>query len=996
MAMQPILKQRLARRYQKLKLLNALWDTTFTLLLTMLVSSMAVLINISVISQNTPQALYALGLFLPLNYVMMAIHEGLRIPTLRYSSQHHNNAYNVLGSRLALIFCAMVVLMALLVGCVWLFQSSIAALFHIAEEHQQDIMSFILPMLLAGIPIGCATLILSILFSCGLNRSASMLGISGTALNLAVTWLAATYWHQGLQSLIWGALIGSSYLAFSGGTLLYSHGIRLSLTNVRREAVLVLNDIAIIGSPVAGSFLLLFGFLFSFNYLVSFYGANEIAGFGIAFRIQSFVILPAIALGTAMAIHANNAIADQNFYRIRHIFFTGIGLAVALYLLISVLVFLLQEHLVALFTLDETVIVPALRYLNCIAPSYLSLGVVLVLMTTREQTGQGQRVLLVNIVFYAMEIGIAALLGLNYIDATRLYLVMAIMNWVSALYVVYELNKHLAPIPAYLAGNTTLNRDEGSSYLLINQELYMMNSLSELIRDASTNYPTRTALIFKDRHYSYHDIWMRVCAIAAGMRQNGLQPSERIVICLGNHPDSIAVFWAAQKLGACPSLVPIDTSVNKLAYILNNSGAKQLFTSPAISSALMKFGLQQVPKLSSVIVAGETSRPKNGISLEDFIADPLTEINIPLAAISVDLASIIYTSGSTGEPKGVMLSHQNMLAATDSLVTYLGYRQDDVIIAVLPVAFDYGLYQLILSCYVGATVVLEPDDALPTQILRHIQQYGCTVLPGLSSLYSLLDTYASRGKFDLSHVRLVSNTGMALRKQHINTIKRLFPQADIFSMYGLTECKRCTWLPPADLERKPDSVGIAIPNTQILVVNDQNQPCVPGEVGQLVIRGATVMQGYWRNPEATAKKIGRHPLYGDRCLYSGDYGWLDDEGYFYFAGRMDEVAKIRGRKVIFSEVEKALFRHEAVIEAAVIAHNDEQDPEDRIVAFVATSSPCLLAEAELRQFCLTQLEQYQVPHIFVQLSRLPKNANGKYDKHKLLSDFKNTTRRLPS
>ncbi|TNL05634.1 aminopeptidase [Kosakonia cowanii] len=524
----------------------------------------------------------------------------------------------------------------------------------------------------------------------------------------------------------------------------------------------------------------------------------------------------------------------------------------------------------------------------------------------------------------------------------------------------------------------------------------MKHSLAELIRDADINYPDRTALIFKDHHYSYHDIWMRVCAIAAGMRQRGLQPGDRVVICLGNHPDSLAAFWAAQKLGACPSLVAIDTAVNKLAYILNNSGARQLLTSPAISGALMAFGLQQIPELNTVIVAGDLSRTEKGISLEEFIADPLAEAKIPLQAISVDLASIIYTSGSTGAPKGVMLSHQNMLAATDSLATYLGYRQDDVIIAVLPVAFDYGLYQLILSCYIGATVVLEPDGVLPTLVLRHIQQYGCTVMPGLSSLYSLLDTYASRGKFDLSRVRLVSNTGMALRKQHIHMVKRLFPQADIFSMYGLTECKRCTWLPPADLERKPDSVGIAIPNTQILVVNDQNQPCTPGEVGQLVIRGATVMQGYWRNPEATAKKIGIHPLYGDRCLYSGDYGWLDDEGYFYFAGRMDEVAKIRGRKVIFSEVEKALFRHEAVIEAAVIVHNDEQDPEDRIVAFVATSSPAALTEAELRQFCLTQLVQYQVPHVFVLLPRLPKNANGKFDKHKLRSDFKDAARRLPA
>ncbi|WP_244590660.1 MATE family efflux transporter [Xenorhabdus mauleonii] len=409
----------------------------------MLVSSIAVLINIGVISQNAPQTLYALGLFLPLNYIMIAIHEGLRIPALRYSSQHYTDARNVIGTRLVLLFSAMVVLMVLLVGSVWLFQPGIAGLFHIATERQHDVMSFILPMLLVGIPIGCATLILSTLFGSGVNRFASLLGISGTGLNLAATWLAAMHWHQGLQSLIWGAMIGSSYLTLSGGALLYSRGIRFSLIGARREAIQVLNDIAFIGVPVAGSFLLLFGFLFSFSYLVSFYGASEIAGFGIAFRIQSFVILPAIALGTAMAIHTNNAIAGQNFSLIRQILFIGVGLSAALYLVISVVVFLLQERMVILFTRDENVIIPALRYLNCVSPSYLSLGVMLVLMTAQEQTGQGLRILLINTVFYALEIGVAALLGLNHEDATRLYLVIAVMNWLSALYVVYELNKRL-------------------------------------------------------------------------------------------------------------------------------------------------------------------------------------------------------------------------------------------------------------------------------------------------------------------------------------------------------------------------------------------------------------------------------------------------------------------------------------------------------------------------------------------------------------------------
>ncbi|AWK40703.1 AMP-binding protein [Photorhabdus laumondii subsp. laumondii] len=512
----------------------------------------------------------------------------------------------------------------------------------------------------------------------------------------------------------------------------------------------------------------------------------------------------------------------------------------------------------------------------------------------------------------------------------------------------------------------------------------MNYNLVEIIRDAEMAYPQKTALIFNNQNYTYKDIWRQICAIAAGMRLNGLQQGDKVVICLGNHINSIAIFFAAQKLGACPSIIAFDTPEEKIKFILNNSGASFFFTSSIIAATLLKYDYFYFSNINLIIDKVENIYAENNlINFDDFISDPISEANIPLQAISVDLASIIYTSGSTGEPKGVMLSHQNMMAATRSLVNYLEYHHDDTVMAVLPIAFDYGLYQIILAFFVGGTVVLESNNTPPPVVLRHIQQYRCTIMPGLSSLYSLLDIYASKGSFDLSSIRLVSNTGMALRKQHVSMIKRLFPTAKIFSMYGLTECKRCTYLPPDDLDRKPDSVGIAIPNTQIMVVDDNNQPCTAGEIGQLLIRGETVMQGYWRNSEATEKRIGIHPIYGDRCLYSGDYGWLDEEGYFYFVGRMDEVAKIRGRKVIFSEIEKVLFGHDSIIEAAVIVHSGEESSEDSIIAFVATQTQEKLLESDLKHFCSNLLELHQIPSVFIQLSRLPKNANGKFDKHQL-------------
>ncbi|CAE13056.1 MATE family efflux transporter [Photorhabdus sp. S12-55] len=441
MTMQSIFQRRHFQRYQWLKLLSDLWNTSITLWGTMVVSAVAVLINISIISHNSPNMLYVIGLFLPLNYMMMSIHEGLRVPALRYSSHLRSANFSLLGQRLLLLFLAMLALMAILIFNVWYFQSGISYLFHIESSQQDEVMNFIIPMLFIGIMIGFATLILSTLFGLGFNRCGSLLGISGTVLNIGATYLTEIYWHKGLQSLIWGAIFGSSYLISVGSILLYRQGVVISWLGMRDQVIQVIKDISTMALPVMGSFSLVFIFLFSFNYLVSFYDAHEIAGFSIAFRIQSFIILPAIALGTAMAIHYNNSLSKRNFVRANQVFLIGLSLTGVIYIFISVAVFFLKVWLVKFFTLDELIAEAALRYLNCVSPSYFSLGIVLGLMTALEQIGQGLRVLLINITLYSLEIGIAALLGLKQEDATRLYLTIAIFNWISALYIFSIFNK---------------------------------------------------------------------------------------------------------------------------------------------------------------------------------------------------------------------------------------------------------------------------------------------------------------------------------------------------------------------------------------------------------------------------------------------------------------------------------------------------------------------------------------------------------------------------
>lgn len=326
-----------------------------------------------------------------------------------------------------------------------------------------------------------------------------------------------------------------------------------------------------------------------------------------------------------------------------------------------------------------------------------------------------------------------------------------------------------------------------------------------------------------------------------------------------------------------------------------------------------------------------------------------------------------------------MLSHRNMLTAAASICQYLELRDDDVILCLLPLAFDYGLYQMIMSVRQGARLVLERSVTLPAEVMKRVAAERVTVFPGVPTIFAMLAQLRDPSLWDRSSVRMVTNTAAALPVRHMDTLRRLFPEARIFSMYGLTECKRCTYLPPEDLARKPDSVGIAIPNTELWLVDDQDNRLGPGRVGQLVIRGATVMQGYWGKPEETARTLRPGPLPGERVLYTGDLCRLDEDGYLYFVGRMDDIIKSRGEKVAPAEVEAALLATPGVKEAAVIGVPDPVLGQ-AVKAFVVPDDGADLDEAGLRRACQQRLEGFMVPQRIVLVPSLPRTDSGKVRK----------------
>ncbi|MBN8921274.1 MAG: AMP-binding protein, partial [Rhizobiales bacterium] len=283
---------------------------------------------------------------------------------------------------------------------------------------------------------------------------------------------------------------------------------------------------------------------------------------------------------------------------------------------------------------------------------------------------------------------------------------------------------------------------------------------------------------------------------------------------------------------------------------------------------------------------------------------------------------LVYTSGSTGFPKGVMMTHQNVVAAATSITTYLENSEDDIILNVLPVSFDYGLYQVLMAMKVGATLVLEKSFAFPQVIFERMRAERVTGFPLVPTMAALILQMKEVRADSFPDLRYITNTAAALPPAHIQRLQELFPGARLYSMYGLTECKRCTYLPPEELRRRPASVGIAIPGTEAYVVDDAGERAKPGETGELVIRGAHVMKGYWENAEATDKALKAGPFPWEKVLHTGDLFRTDEDGFLYFVGRKDDIIKTRGEKVSPKEVENVLYSLPGISEAAVIGVPD--------------------------------------------------------------------------
>jgi acyl-CoA synthetase (AMP-forming)/AMP-acid ligase II len=315
-------------------------------------------------------------------------------------------------------------------------------------------------------------------------------------------------------------------------------------------------------------------------------------------------------------------------------------------------------------------------------------------------------------------------------------------------------------------------------------------------------------------------------------------------------------------------------------------------------------------------------------------------------------------------------------------MTYIENTPDDIILNVLPISFDYGLYQVLMAIKAGATLILEKSFAFPQAIFNRLTEEKATGFPLVPTMAALILQMKDLQPGAFPHLRYLTNTAAALPPAHILRLQELFPGTRIYSMYGLTECKRCTYLPPSELAKRTSSVGIAIPGTEAYVVDDNGTRVAPGETGELVIRGAHVMKGYWENPEATDKALKPGPFPWEKVLHTGDLFRTDEDGFLYFVGRKDDIIKTRGEKVSPKEVENVLYALPGIREAAVVG---SPDPilGHAIKAVVALAPGTELTEQNIIRHCAKHLEDFMVPKIVEFRDELPKTESGKISRRQV-------------
>jgi len=509
--------------------------------------------------------------------------------------------------------------------------------------------------------------------------------------------------------------------------------------------------------------------------------------------------------------------------------------------------------------------------------------------------------------------------------------------------------------------------------------------IHHMLRSSAQRLPNKEAMVHGKERLNYSEVARRTAGLARGLREAGLQRGDRIGIYLeASVPQVVSIFGISEAGGV---YVPINAQLfaEQVAHIAKDCGMKGLITT-ASKLAALEGTLKEIPSLEFLVVVDEGTTPVVKLPVHHYEALCALPPDSAFREISIskDLAAILYTSGSTGKPKGVMLSHANVMAGSSIVSTYLGITESERILAVLPFSFDAGMNQLMTAFQQGGTIVLI-NFVFAREIVQALLKEGITGLAGVPTLWSLLSQPNSTlQKQPLPDLRYITNTGGAMPQSVLKVLRETLTTTKIVLMYGLTEAFRSTYLPPEELDRRPTSMGKAIPDCEIIVVNEHGRLCKPGEIGELVHRGPTVSLGYWNRPDDTNRVLRPNPLLppelGDceRVCYSGDLVKMDEDGFLFFVGRRDTMIKSSGYRISPTEVEEALTSSGKLRYAAVIGIPDEVLGQT-IKAFVVARDGERLDTDALIEHCGSRLPRYMLPKTVEVLSEMPKTSSGKVD-----------------
>jgi acyl-CoA synthetase (AMP-forming)/AMP-acid ligase II len=491
--------------------------------------------------------------------------------------------------------------------------------------------------------------------------------------------------------------------------------------------------------------------------------------------------------------------------------------------------------------------------------------------------------------------------------------------------------------------------------------------LHDLLDAAAEAWPDRPAVSTTDATLSFSELAAASRRIAVRYGQAGVRPGDRVLLASRQGLLTAAALWGASRVGAVFVVAHEQVRGAAMQHLLDDSEPALLLTDdPQSAAAASAGGVRTLGSDElSAVASGERNLPVPAGDRD----------GAPHRSLTVDPACMIYTSGSTAAPKAVVSTHAAMVFAARAIQSQLRYQERDTVYCPLPLSFDYGLYQLFLGALSGAHVRLgRPAEVGPT-LLRSLECSGATVLAGVPAVTEALARLLRRSpEARLSHLRLLTNTGAAMSPAVLTTLRARLPELKVQLMFGLTECKRATIMPPDGDLHRPHGCGRALPGTQLLILDDDGNPLAPGEIGQIVVRGPHVMSGYWRRPELTAQRFPRrHGLFPE--LHTGDYGWLDDQEYLYFAGRRDDIYKERGFRVSATEVEAAAMRVPQMESVAVLP-----PAADRPATMLAVTK---LTVQQLTDAMREQLEEYKIPSRMEIVPSLPLSGNGKVDKKAL-------------